>query len=175
MDTTNISITGSGSTGLRTEAPLVNLDGGSFSDNAYGLFIAGSSTVVADGIIAQDNSVTGLVLYDDASLTLRRSTLRGNDWFNLHILGSPAVIDLGTQGEPGNNTFEANAMTQWRPSHPRPSLDGPHGVVVTVHGNVFVSSTGVRRSYDAALEVVTGPDSRNHDWRITGTNQRMRF
>ncbi|MDX1747127.1 MAG: right-handed parallel beta-helix repeat-containing protein, partial [Halobacteriales archaeon] len=101
-DLTDVTVTGSGNAGIRASGPLISVQGGAFNGNTFGLMI-GSSTAVIERIEASGNSLTGLVIYGEANVTLRDSELRNNDRYNLNVRESPNGVDLGVPGDPGGN------------------------------------------------------------------------
>lgn len=91
---------------------LVTISGSSFTNNARGIWwngFAGSSFDIS-GSTFTGNTVTAIDYEGFGSLKLRNSKVSSNTGQGVWLITNP-IVDLGTQVDPGGNTFTANTTT----------------------------------------------------------------
>ena len=148
--------------------------GGAFDGNHNGLYLSGDTDASVLGVSASRDRYAGMSFRSTGSLTVRDSEFVEAGRYNVQIRNSPAVVDLGTTNDPGNNQLWLGPSTLWSLSDERPARPSADGPVLTAHSVGFRDTSG-------ALVVFSGPRTGPGDsgdpphWRITGSDERLAF
>ncbi len=134
----------------------VTLEGGSYAQSAIGVYADGGTTLTALGGMRSTANGSGIV-FSGESLRFRGVTLENSQKNNLHLSGSPLVLDLGTASDPGGNTFRNADGTDWAVQDAR--RGNASSPVLYLYGNTFVTKRGNGTEPSDASQVC-GPDYR---------------
>ena len=125
LQLTQSTITQSGGAAIQNESTQgvgadIAADGASLANNAYAIFWTGRTGTIFDllnSTVSGSTVAGGIGIYvfsaESSSLKLRGSTVSGNAQYGVEIDGNLSA-DLGTQSDPGNNTFSGNALAGLR-------------------------------------------------------------
>ena len=125
LQLTQSTITQSGGAAIQNESTqgvgaVITADGASLTNNAYGIFWTGRTGTTFDlrnSMVSGSTAAGGIGIYiyyaEASSLKLRGSTVSGNAQYGVEIDGNLSA-DLGTQFDPGANTFNGNALAGLR-------------------------------------------------------------
>ena len=125
LQLTQSTITQSGGAAIQNESTQgvgadITADGASLANNAYAIFWTGRTGTTFDlrnSTFSGSTAAGGIGIYvsfaESSSLKLRGSTVSGNAQYGVEIDGNLSA-DLGTQSDPGNNTFSGNALAGLR-------------------------------------------------------------
>jgi hypothetical protein len=125
LQLTQSTITQSGGAAIQNESTqgvgaVITADGANLTNNAYGIFWTGrtgTSFDLRNSTVSGSTVAGGIGIYiyfaESSSLKLRGSTVSGNAQYGVEIDGNLAA-DLGSQIDPGNNTFTGNALAGLR-------------------------------------------------------------
>jgi hypothetical protein len=80
--------------------------------DSNGVHITGGACTIEQSRIASV-AESGLVVERDAEVTVRDTEITGNMKDGVRIEGSKAVVDFGTDQQPGGNTIESNSEVQF--------------------------------------------------------------
>ena len=175
---TGVALDGNALAGVELSgAARVALTDATVIGQPYGLFVPAGGTGPAwlrvfDSSISNNGYGISWSGAAGGELFVRGTAIRSNALNGVGVVGDPAVVDFGADGEVSGNRLEDNGNFQLADG--RPGRPAPDGTVITIDVDAIISG-GCLMAIATHVGPFTSTCGSVNVFTITGTNQRIRI